>query len=258
MILSGTWVGGYFIDTSIVRSLIDGAYALYEEGTAFVMSSRFRSNQNIDLNTTVAFVDFIPANFANPNTFQLTECIVTRNGVTNAGDATLIPNILASDLASNWKGNIGIGNTFKGGQMNITTEVLTTITTDGVFEDLLGTYTNSDLQHFDSPANGQLRHLGNSPREYKVTVTAILDSTSGNEIDLKIVVWDNSAATFIDYKISRRVVNNLQGGRDVAFFNVFDSVILDENDYVKIQVANIGATNNITGELDTELIIEQR
>ena len=55
LILSGAWIGGYFIETSIVRSLTDGSYSLYEEGTAFTMASRFRSNQNIDLNTTVAF-----------------------------------------------------------------------------------------------------------------------------------------------------------------------------------------------------------
>lgn len=258
LILSGGWSGGYFIDTSIVRSLIDGAYALYEEGTAFTMASRFRSNQNIDLNTTVAFFDFQASNFTNPSTLQLEGCIVSRNGVINAGDLTIIPNITQGSLASSWTNNNGIANTFVGGKMNISTETATTITTLGVFVDLAGTYVPNDLVHFDSPANGQLRHLGNSPREFRVIAEVILASTAGNELDFKIVVWDNSASAFVDYRTTRRVVNNLQGGRDVAFFTVINEIILDENDYVKFQVANVAATNNITGELDSYFIIEER
>ena len=258
LILSGAWSGGYFIETSIVRSLTDGAYALYEEGTAFTMASRFRSNQNIDLNATVAFFDFDAANFTNPSTLQLDGCIVTRNGVIDSGDATLIPNIAQYDIASVWVNNVGIPNTFIGGSLNLTTEVATTISIAGTYVDLAGTYTSSDLQHFDSPANGQLRHLGDSPREFKVIYTGTLDCTSGDEIDLKVVVWDNSASAFVDYKVTRRVVNNLQGARNVAFFTVITNIILDQNDYVKLRVANVAATNNITSELDSDFIVEER
>ena len=82
--LAGTWLGGFFIDTSIVRSLVDGAYSLFKAGAGFVMNSRFRSNQNIDLNSTVSFFDFAPSNFVSPSTVQLDGCIVTRNGVLDA------------------------------------------------------------------------------------------------------------------------------------------------------------------------------
>lgn len=258
LILSGGWSGGYFIETSIVRGLTDGSYSLYEEGTAFTMASRFRSNANVDLNATVAFFDFQASNFTNPSTLQLEGCIVSRNGVFDAGDATLIPNILSSNLACSWNNNKGLSNTFIGGQLTVTAETATTITTLGVFVDLAGTYTSSDLQHFDSPSSGQLRHLGDSPREYKVIIEAILVCTANDEVDLKIVVWDNSASVFVDYKTTRRVINNLQGTRDVAFMTVIDNIVLDTNDYVKFQVANVAATNNITAELGSDFIIEER
>ena len=258
LILDSTWAGGYFIQTSIVRSLDAGVYALYEAGATFSMASRFRSNQNIDLNTNNSFVDFAPSNFVNPSILQLNECIVSRNGVFNTEDALLTPNIDQTDIASSWKDNKGLSNTFIGGTMNITSEAATTITIDGTFVDLAGTFTTSDLVHFDSPSNGQLRHLGDSPREYKVSISAILDCTSNDEVDLKIVVWDDSASGFVDYKTIRRVINALQGGRNVAYFTTNDNIILDTDDYVKIQVANIGATNDITGELDTEMSVEVR
>ena len=258
LILSGTWSGGYFTETSIIRGLTDGAYSIYEEGTSFTMASRFRTNQNVDLPASASFIDFRNTNFLNPSTVQIHDAIVSRNGVFDSVDANIIPNLTKGDLASSFVGNKGIANTFEGGYTSITTEVQTTISTVGTFVDLAGTYTASSLEHFDAPDNGRLRHLGDTPVEYKVTFYGIIDSGANDEIELKIVVWDNSASVFVDYKSTIRVVNNLQGGRDVAFFNFVDTVILNTNDYVKIQVANTTSTSNVTAELDSEFIIEQR
>ena len=255
---AGNWLGGYFIDSSIVRNISAGSYSLFKSGTGLTFGSRFRSNQNIDLPTGVRFMDFVPANFPYPSTLQLAECIVTRNGVVDATDTGIIPNISASDLASDWHSNSGIKNTFVGGELDTTAEVVTTISTAGVFVDLNGTYTSSDLQHFDVPASGQLRHLGNSPREFSLSGQFIIDGNANNEIDLKIVVFRSSTSTFEDSKTQRRVVNNLVGGRDVAYFNLASNIILDQNDYVKIQVANVGATNNVTSELDSYFNVRAR
>ncbi len=256
--LAGTWAGGYFIDTSIVRSLVDGAYTLFKSGTAFSMESRFRSNHNIDLPTNVSFVDFSPSDFANPSTLQLEDCLISRNGVFDASDSNLTPNVSASDLASDWTGNNGLPNTFVGGELSITVEVATVIAVAGTFVDMAGTYTPNDLQHFDEPANGQLRHLGNSPLEYSVSGQLVLDSTANDEVDLKIVIFRSATTTFEDGKTIRRVINNLQGGRDVAYFALSDNITLNENDYVKLQVANVGATNNITAELDSFFTVRAR
>ena len=256
--LKGVWAGGYFIDTSIVRGLTDGAYSLYKAGAGFTMASRFRSNQNLDLNATVSFFDFAPANFLSSSTVQLLGCIVTRNGAFDASDATLIPNMVASDLAAQWSFNNGLMNTFVGGELNITAETATVITVAGTFVDLAGTWTASDLQHFDEPANGQLRHLGESPIEYKISGNLILDSTGNDEVDVKIVIWRAATTSFEDAKTQRRVVDNLQGGRDVAYFALADNVILNQNDYVKLQTANVLATNNITAEIDSFMNVEAR
>ena len=256
--LAGTWLGGYFIDTSIVRNLDDGAYSLFAAGAAFVMSSRFRSNQNIDLPASASFVDFAASNFVNPSTLQLEGCLVSREGVFDASDSNVTPNISASELVCDWMGNNGIENTFIGGELSITAEVTTTITTPGVFADLEGTYTSSDLQHFDEPSNGQLRHLGDSPVEYSVGGQFVLDSSSNDEVDLKIVIFRDATTSFEDGKTLRRVINNLQGGRDVAYFVISDNITLNKNDYVKTQVANVGDTNDITAEIDSFFIVSAR
>ncbi len=256
--LTGVWSGGYFVESSIVRSLSNGVYSLYKAGVGFAMDSRFRSNQNIDLPSSASFVDFSSVNFPNPSTLDLEGCRITRNGVNDSSDSNLTPNIDSFELACFWKNNQGLPNTFIGGSLSVSTEVETIITTAGVFVDLLGTYTSSDLQHFDTPSNGQLRHLGDSPREYKVILDFILGGAANEEIDFKIVVWDDSASVFVDYKTVRRVVNNLQGGRDVCFFNFIDNIILEKNDYVKLMVAGVATTTNLTSELNSEFIVEER
>ncbi len=256
--LDGAWIGGYVIDSSIVRGLTNGSYSLFKAGGTFLMSSRFKSNTNIDLATDVSFLNFSESNFQNPSTLQLLDCVITRNGVFNPSDANITPNITSKALASVWRNNVGMTNTFVGGDLAITGESATVITGIDVFADLEGVFLASDLEHFDNPSGGQLRHLADSPREFKIIISLELDANQGDTVELKIVAWDDSESSFVDYKSTKRVVNNFQGGRDVAFFNVFDNIILDRNDYVKLQVANNTSTNNITAELGGEILIEER
>jgi len=256
--LAGTWVGGYFIDTSIVRGLVDGAYSLYSAGAGFVMNSRFRSNQNIDLPASASFLDFAPANFVNPSTLQLDGCLITRNGTFDASDANILPNVASSDLISEWMGNNGIDNTFVGAEANVTVEVITTIVSDGVYVDLAGTFTAGGLTHFDSPSNGQLRHLGDSPREYQVGAQFVIDGSANDVVAIKAVVFRSATTSFEDGKVQTRVVNNLAGGRNVGYYVYFDNITLNKNDYVKFQVANIGAINDVTAELDSSFIVQAR
>ncbi len=257
--LTGAWAGGYFIDVSIVRGLLDGDYSLFKAGAGFVMQSRFRSNQNLDLPSLANFVDFAPSNFANPSTLQLQGCTVTRDFVSDASDPNLTPNISASDLASDWTNNNGLPNTFEGGELTISAEVttLTGAVTAGDFLDLAGTQTASDLQHFDQPDPGQLRHLGTSPEEYKVIIDEVIESTANDDVSLKVVVFRSATTSFEDQKTKVRVVNNLIGGRNVALFNFVNNVILHQNDYVKIMVASSGA-NDVTAEIDSSFSVEAR
>lgn len=257
--LAGTWVGGYFIDSSITRSLDAGMTgALFEAGAGFSMSSRFRSNMNTDLPTSASYADFAPSNFPNPSTLQMTGSIVTRDGIVDNSDANIFPNILPSDLAAQWNDNIGFNNTNEGGRIVNVFESETIVTLQNVFYDIGGASLPLELDHFDSPAGFQLRQLGSSITSYTVIFDAAIDGTQNNELALKFEKWDDSAAAFVDVGIQRRPVNNLQGGRDVAFFNGQFNVELDQNDYVKWQVANNTSTANVTLELDSFFIVSVR
>jgi hypothetical protein len=257
--LRNTWAGGYRITTSIVRG-IDNAMtnALFKAGAGFTMASRFLTDINADLGATAPLLDFSSSNFANPSTLQLDGCIITRNGVRNSADSTITPNILPSELPCDWDDNQGLPNTFVGGTSNITAEVATVVGGIGAFVDLLGTFNATDLQHFDAPANGQLRHIGDSPREFRMFGDLVVVGTAGDEIEVKIVKWDDSAGSFSDIASQRRQVNALVGGRDVAFFNATTTFTLDRNDYIKLQVANNTAVRNVTAEIDSFYTVLER
>lgn len=255
--LHGLWRGGFRITTSIVRSLAGTmTEPLFKTGTLFQMNSRFLTDINCDLPTLAPFSDFQEVNFPNPSTVQLKGAIFTRDGAFNPNDTNIFSNLEASDLACDWDNNIGIKNTFVGGGLNNTSEVQTTIVTQGVAVDLNGTFTPKDLQHFDSPANGRLRHIGVNPREYMVNFDFILEGVQNSDYELFLLKSDGGSPS-VEYT-QIRVINNLQGGRDVAYFSGQTSVSLNQNEYMFWQVANVTGAGDCTLELDSAWNITER
>ena len=263
--LAGTWVGGYRITTSIVRSLSSGMTdPLFKAGTGFSMSSRFLTDINCDLPASAAFCDFTPAQFANPSTVQVRGAIFTRNGVSDAEDPNIFSNIDQTDLCSDWQNNNGLKNTFEGGVITVDGEQATTINTIDVWEnlDMGSTALVTDLVHYDSLAVGSglgLRHLGNNPREYRYVCDLIVDGNPNRELEVALAKYDSVAmtTTLLTETIQVRQVNNNVGGRDVAFFNMYGRVALDQNDYVFLQVRNRTDTANVTVEDGSRFTIEE-
>ena len=45
---------------------------------------------------------------------------------------------------------------------------------------------------------------------------------------------------------------------NIAFFNININTVLDVNDYIELDVTNNTATNNVTAEVDSYFIVEER
>ncbi len=259
--LDGTWTGGYVLLRSVSIS-IDNlmAVALFRSGGTFSMEGRFRSDAGFDLGDLAPFLDFSGSDFPNASTLQLKNCFITRNGVQDGSDTTIIPNVTPSNLACDWSDNVGIGNTFEGGTISITTQTTTTINTQGVFETIDATaWTTSDLQHFDNPSAGQLRHLGNDPREYDIIGDFTIDGTADDELVIRVAIVDSGGGPSTSFiTLQTRVVSNFVGGTDRAFFTFFGTVTLDKNDYIYLQIANNDSTDNLIAEDGSQLRISAR
>ena len=256
--LSGT-MNGIFIDTCLTRGLDSGfTGSLLKAGTGLTLDSRFRSNMRVDLPAGASFCDFSPSNFLDSSLCQMNGGQYSRNGVINSGDNNFFPNLDPDDLACEWRDNNGLRNTHEGGVLEITAEAVTTITTANTYVDVAGTWTASDLQHFSSPSNGQLRNDGKNPQEFMISGSFTIDGGANDVISVKVVKWDDSASAFEDVATASQQVLSIIGGRDVAIINFIEAVNLEVNDYVKIQVANLTDTTDITVENDSKIRLFKR
>lgn len=232
---------------------------LFKAGAGFLIADRFLiDNMTVDLTAAMSFIDFAPANFLNPSSLIIRDLILTRATVLDAEDANLTPNIEAIDLQSDWKDNKGLKNTFVGASMRVTVEIDTTNPGVGVFADLDGTWTPADLQHFSNPTNGHLHHLGINPREFSINAAITIDGPSGDLATVKIVKFDFSTSSFIDVAAQTKEIQSLPGPDDNVLFVVFVNVTLDQNDYIKVQVANLSTIADLRAHIETYLGITAR
>lgn len=257
--LAGTWLGGYRIDTCIVRNLASNMNTpLFKAGVNLLITSRFVSDHNVDLPANASYLDFSEANFTNPSTLQLRNCLISRQGIFNAADNNITPNITRSSIYSSWRDNIGLPNTFEGVYAKISSEVATVVSATNTWYDVNGTWSFSDQQHFSETGNNQPVHIGDSPREFKVSGDLTIVSTANDVVELRILRWDTFLNDFVEEVKQRRQVNSLVGSRDVAFFTLIGNVTLDKNEFIKLQVRNDTSVSNITVEIDSYFILEKR
>lgn len=255
--LHGLWRGGYRITTSIVRSLAGTmTEPLFKAGTLFQMNSRFLTDINCDLPTLAPLLDFIPADFPNPSTLQLKGCIIARDGAFDPEDTNITPNVSNSDLCSNWDNNVGVKNTFIGGTSTLSTEVTTTISAINTKTLILGTWTQSDLQHFDANNNWSLRNIGIDPLDYTVNFDFVLEGAQNEEY--RIYLIKDSGGVLTTEFTQLRTIDRLSGGRDVSYFTGTFGVNLKQNDFVYWEVENTSSSSNCTLEADSRFLIEER
>lgn len=255
--LHGTWLGGYRITTSIVRNMSDTTTEpLFKSGVSFVMNSRFLTDINVDLGSLQPLFDFSSANFPNSSTLQLKGCIITRDGVSNAGDLSITPNITQKELPSNWDGNIGIPNTFIGGISKVSTEIETILTAINTPSVILGTFTVFDLQHFEQNINYSLKNLGGEPLDYRISFDFVIKGTQSEEY--RIYLKKNRGGTISTEFSQLRTIDRLSGGRDVSYFTGTFGLTILKDDFVYWEIENTSSAANCTLEKDSQYIIEER
>jgi hypothetical protein len=251
-----TIVGGYRVDTSIVRS-VTVPTALFKAGAGLAYSGRFIIGINADLPATGALIDFSPSNINNDESLQLRGCRITREGVINTADTTIHPNVNENNVESLWSDNVGVPNTVKYIRSNITAEIETTISIVDTYYPLAGTFTVQENSHLDMPSNGEFRLLSGNGR-YQISGDFVVDGSSNNVLDLRVTKSTDDGVTWpTELFHIRRQVNSLVGGRDVAFFPMSFITSLVEGDRIRLEIENKTNTNNVTVELDSYFIVSQ-
>lgn len=251
----GNSVGGVRLSTTITRNVSSLTGPLFAAGAGCVFNGRFITDMNVDLGTTAQLLDFAPANIANDESLIISGAYIARNGSIDPTDATICPNITASDTQSLWTDNTGLENTYKFAQQTITTEVTTNVAAALTYYPLAGTWTLGEVSHFDSPANGQIRCLSGND-VYRISGNFVLESGSNDEVGLRVTKSTDAGSTFpTEINHISRVINNIQGGRDVAYFQIDFLARLADGDIIRLEVENYDDNANITAEVDSYLTI---
>jgi hypothetical protein len=210
---------------------------------------------NCDLPATGAFCDFSASNINNDESLEIFDCRVSREGVLDASDTTIHPNIDHTNVKCLWNNNAGMPNTTKYIKGSITAEITTVISAPDTYYPLEGTWTIDTQSHFDSPSNGEFRLISGNGT-YQITGDLIIDGTANNEVDVRVTKSTDGGSTWpTEINHIRRQINSLVGGRDVAFFPINFIATLSKNDRVRLEVENKSGTGNLTVELDSYLIL---
>ena len=254
--LIGNMVGGFRISTSIVRGISAATGTLFEAGAGLVINGRFITDINCDLAGTVSLLDFAPSNIANNESLIISGAYFARGGVVNPKDTTITPNISADSVKCLWRDNTGIRNTHKYVKSTITTSAVTVINTVEVYEEMAGTWTENNSSHIAQIADNRWEVLSGNGT-YQITGDFTIEGNQNTETSVSVKKSTDGGSNWVEINHTRRTINNLQGGRDVAFIPVNFITDLSEGDLIRLEIENYFTTSNFEVEAGSYLIISE-
>ena len=248
----GSW-GGARISTSLAIQMSDFT-SLFKAGTNLTFDGRFITDMNCDLPSVGAFLDFDETNIVNEESLIIKGAFIRRNGVIDASDTTIFPNIDNTYVKSLWSDNTGIPNTHKYIKIRVATEQETVISAPDTYVPLNAIWSQGSASHFSSTSVGQVTLLSGNGT-YQISGEIVIVGTANEEIDARIVKSTDGGSTYTEINHIKRRINNLSGNRDVAFFPINFTSVLNKDDIVRVEVENKTSSNNVTAEVDSDISI---
>jgi hypothetical protein len=251
----GAWNGAR-ISTSIVRGLSDFS-SLFKTGAGLTFSGRFIADINCDLPTNGALLDFSESEILGDESLLLQGAFITRQGDINPKDAGITPNISAESVKCNWESNTGLPNTNKYIKSVVTTQSSTPIAAIDTYYPLLGTFAVEKSTHFSQPVNGEFECL-TGVGDFIITGDLTIQGTANNLIDIRVTKSTDGGATYpTELNHISRLINNLVGPNDVAFFPINFITNLAKGDRVRLEVENKTAAKSVIARDDSFIIIAE-
>lgn len=235
--MSGTWAGGFFSTTAIIIGAMTGP--IFKAGTALVVNGSFRSDFNALQLGGAVFTDISEANITNDAAFSM-------EGVRVPGGYNAFPNISPSSVKARFRNCQGVRNTYVGGQWSVTTSTATALNGGANPNKLAGVVSYEDLQWFTGPADNQFTFISTQTVEVQVLVVLTLTGPNGDQVNIIIRQWDDSAGSYVD--ISNSGARTLNASGRAEGVETFAFARLDENDRIEVWVENLSANRNVTAE----------
>lgn len=138
------------------------------------------------------------------------------------------------------------------GSLYVTSSAETVIAVQDTFVKVAGTTAlsnPSNVHKMDMPANNRLRYTGVSPRHMHIACSIMMTSELNNQVTRwRLYHYDASeasGATLVHSEVQRKVGT----ATDIGSTALHADVVMEENDYLELHVANGTGTGNITCDL---------
>lgn len=128
------------------------------------------------------------------------------------------------------------------------TPALTTITTATEYVKAAGTTSTSNISSTMSTdsVDNRIKYTGTVMTHFHIVAQASVTLSSGTNQDIGIQVWkydsSGAAGTLLAHSEARTTI----AGTDVVQITTHADVMLDENDYIEMHIANHTNTNDVT------------
>lgn len=249
LIFTGTWAGGFRVNDTIVLAQAASS-VLFKVGAGLTFAGRCISDINAaSVDPTTITFDFVETNFLLDGGFQLT-------GASFAPNSSISVTTDETSIKAFFRDCVEIRNTHIGFEMVWTSEVVTPLTLNTPAKGF-GTTVTSNNTWFTQTGNNEITYDSSLTKDIKVTVPLVLDGGPNDEVSLHVERWDDSLSAYETIKTRTRLINNLQGGNDLGFYNV-TAIINDmaQNDRIEMWLENISDSSDVTIQLDSEVIGE--
>jgi hypothetical protein len=244
----GTWAGGYFIQASITRGVVDDTYSLYSCAVGQTFSSRFGGNPNIVVPTNVTIFEMTPSNFTGDSLLQI-------DGAIFSGSGPVFSGIDETSRSVNVRNTKGTPNTYVGAFWSITTAVVTNTAVVNDYYKLLGTTTGTDLVWFTLPGNNDVTLSTSDQVNVVVTFVGSFTGSNNKVFTIKFRKWDNSGSAYVEGKQTQFTTNGSGRFESVTFFS--PRITMDENDRIEVWIANNTDGSSITAAINTQFYVSQ-
>jgi len=257
---AGTWAGGAFIDTFLVRSFdpAAGGGTVFKGSTspALTFASRFYCNGNIDVPTGATVYDFAASMFTNDAGFELITGQYTGAGTFIAVKSPVVDN---TSTKSRHRDNNGLDNTYVGGRWYISSAANTVISTINTYVKAAGTTTEEDLQWMSSAGDNDLLYESTQNAKVQIIGSINVSAVSGGadkNITITIRHWDDSASAYVDlHNAARGVSTSATTFHNIAILGFAE---LAENDRIELWIENNTDTVNLQVDTGSIFTVSER
>lgn len=234
---SGTWAGGFRIGDSILLS-IPASGNVFQEGTGLIFQGSSVTDLNaLSIDDTATVFDFQESNFSLDEGFII-------DGARFKVTSNPIPNLSETSTKVYFRGR-GVKNTFPGARWEVTAEAVTPLTVN-VQAKALGTTTYDDLVHYSFSTDNAFNYDSVIEKDFIVTGQLVVQGGANDEVDVIIRKFDFQTSTYTDVRTFTRNISNVLGGQDIAYFDPYAPVSLDEDDRIEVWIRNNTNGNDAT------------